>query len=134
MSALQPMQFSPLMMPKTRPAPQAEPSEPSGEFSMRTHAMKQADLKGFAHKDVLQAANDPQTTYPNGRYPGQMRHIRNNIVAVVDPSKGHVVTVYENIKETALRPDQTDADAQRYAKNNIDAGLNYARSRYGKGK
>lgn len=104
-------QFSPMDMPKRRPQP------PTHEgFFMHPHARKQARMKGFPEQDVLSAANDPDTTYENGRYPGQMRHIKGGIVAVVDPVRGEVVTVYENVKKTALRPDQTDADAIRYGR------------------
>lgn len=91
-------------------------NEASG-YSLHPHAAKQANIKGFAHSDVLAAANDPHHTYPNGRYEGQMRHIRNGIVAVVDPSRQQVVTVYQDQKETAPRVDQTDSDARMYATN-----------------
>lgn len=97
------------MMPKRRPEPEA----PSG-FTLSGHAAQQARAKGWSHSDVLAAANDPHTTYENGRYPGQMRHIRNDLVAVVHPESKTVVTVYQNVTETDLRPDQKDADARRY--------------------
>lgn len=86
-------------------------------FSMSSHAARQATQKGFDHNHVLAAANDPHHTYANGRYPGQMRHIRNGIVAVVEPESKRVVTVYADVQETAPRPDQKDADAQKYARN-----------------
>lgn len=104
---------TPAIMPKRRPEPAPQEDTP---FRLSSHAVRQANEKGFPHADVLAAANDPNTTYANGRYPGQMRHIRGGIVAVVDPDKRHVVTVYENVKETALRADQTDADSQRYGR------------------
>lgn len=104
-------QFSPAMMPKRKP----EPQEPEG-YSLSGHAAQQARAKGWNPSDVVQAANDPHTTYANGRYEGQMRHIRGDIVAVVHPESKKVVTVYQNVKETDLRPDQKDADAQRYGK------------------
>lgn len=86
------------------------------QYSLHPHAAKQASMKGFAHSEVLAAANDPAHTYPNGRYAGQMRHIRNGIVAVVDPLRKQVVTVYEDQRETTLRPDQKDKDAVEYGK------------------
>jgi len=89
----------------------------SSTFSLHPHAAKQATMKGLDHAAVLDAANNPHHTYPNGRYPGQIRHIRNGIVAVVDPSRQQVITVYEDQRETALRPDQRDADALRYGRN-----------------
>lgn len=89
-----------------------------GQYSLHPHAERQAREKGFARADVLAAANDPHHTYPNGRYPGQMRHVRNGLVAVVDPSRSLVVTTYRDQEKTALRPDQTDADARRYGSRN----------------
>jgi hypothetical protein len=87
-----------------------------GGYRLHPHAARQAQAKGFHPDRVLQAANDPHHTYPNGRYPGQKRHVRDGIVAVVDPGKNEVVTVYEDQRETAPRDDQTDRDAQRYAR------------------
>lgn len=87
-----------------------------GGFRLNTHSAKQATMKGFAHEDVLAAANNPSHTYPNGRYPGQVRHVRNGLVAVVDPKRGEVVTVYKDQEKTALRADQKHPDAIRYAK------------------
>ena len=86
------------------------------QYSLAPHAAKQATMKGFDHSAVLAAANSPVHTYPNGRFPGQMRHVKDGIVAVVDPSRGHIVTVYQDQKETALRADQQDADAQKYGR------------------
>lgn len=86
-----------------------------GQYGLHPHAAKQATTKGFDHAAVLRAANDPHHTYDNGRYAGQKRHIRDGIVAVVDTQKKHVITVYEDQRETAPRADQKDHDAQRYA-------------------
>jgi hypothetical protein len=83
-------------------------------YMLSTHARKQATMKGWSHEDVLAAANNPSTTYENRRYPGQMRHIRGSIVAVVHPETKKIVTAYENVTETNLRPDQTDKDAKAY--------------------
>lgn len=90
--------------------------EQDSSYSLHPHAAKQAALKGFDQTRVLRAANDPQHTYDNGRYPGQKRHVRDGLVAVVDPRRRQVVTVYEDQKETALRADQTDAAAQKYGR------------------
>lgn len=73
-------------------------------------------MKGFAHSDVLDAANNPAHTYPNGRYEGQMRHVKNGIVAVVEPDSKTVRTVYADQVETDLRPDQKDDDALAYSR------------------
>lgn len=89
----------------------------AGEYRLNPHAVKQAKSKGFHPDHVLAAANDPQHTSDNGRYPGQRRHVRNGIVAVVDPARKQVVTVYEDQKETAPRADQIDRDAKRYRAN-----------------
>lgn len=89
----------------------------SGEqYSLHPHAAKQASMKGFDQSAVLAAANSPSHTYPNGRYPGQMRHVKDGIVAVVDPKRRQVVTVYQDQTETALRSDQRDLDAVSYGK------------------
>lgn len=87
-----------------------------GEYRLGNHARRQSALKGFDISDVLLAANQPLHTYPNGRYPGQQRHVRNGIVAVVDPGDRVVVTVYEDQRETALRSYQRDADARAYGR------------------
>ena len=94
-------------------------------FTFSVHAVKQAQAKGMDLAAVRDAAQDPTITYANGRYAGQMRHIKGSIVAVVDPAKQIVVTVYENMTETALRPDQTDRDAMAY-------GLRTAKRKGGK--
>jgi hypothetical protein len=70
------------------------------------HAAAQAVRKGFPLLDVILAANDPATIYDNGRYPGQTRHIRGRICAVIDHDSAEVVTIYENVATTALRDDQ----------------------------
>lgn len=71
-----------------------------------THAMAQAKAKGWTLRQVFLAHVDPDVTYPSGRYPGQVRHIRGNLVAIIDAAANRCVTVYENVVETALRPDQ----------------------------
>lgn len=114
------MTFTPGNMPQRRPdyrnlrAERTVEDGGADRYRLAGHAAQQATAKGFDHADVLAAANDPHTTYANGRYPDQMRHIRGNIVAVVHPQSAKIVTVYENVKQTDLRPDQTDHDAQRY--------------------
>jgi len=84
-------------------------------YSIHPHAERQAKSKGFTLAAVLEAANNPSISYPSGRFPGQLRRIRDGIVAVCDPMTWVVVTVYENVVETSVRADQTDRDAQRYA-------------------
>ena len=85
-------------------------------YSLHPHAAKQAREKGFDLDAVLSAANQPAHTYPNGRYAGQMRHVRAGIVAVVDPKRRLVITVYTDQRETALRTDQHDRDAIAYGR------------------
>jgi hypothetical protein len=84
-------------------------------YKLTYHAQKQAAAKGWTSKDVLLAANEPLHTYPSARVPGQVRHVRGDLVAVVDPAEHRVVTVYQDVVETAVRRDQTDRDAKRYA-------------------
>ena len=103
------------MMPKRRPDHTTPARQESAGFTLSGHAQQQIRAKGWSEDDVLAAANDPHTTYDNGRYPGQKRHIRGDIVAVVHPDSGKIVTAYQNVTETDIRPDQSDADAQRYA-------------------
>jgi len=70
-------------------------------------------------KRVVLAAKAPTVTYPNGRFPGQVRCIRDGMVAVVAGTR--IVTFYANIVETDIRPDQTDDDAKAYqAKRNAE--------------
>lgn len=88
-----------------------------GSYRLSPHAAKQATMKGFHPNSVLEAAENPEHTSPNGRYEGQFRHVRNGIVAVVDPNRQEVVTTYKHNVETNLRADQTDRDAKRYERN-----------------
>jgi hypothetical protein len=84
------------MIQTNRPAP-----------SLTRHAVEQAKAKGFSARDTWLAMTDPDVTYPSGpKYPGQIRRIRGNIVAVVDERMNRVITFYENVVETALRADQ----------------------------
>jgi hypothetical protein len=71
-----------------------------------THAKEQAAAKGWSLHQVWQAHVDPDICYPSRRYEGQERRIRGNLVAIVDVARDLCVTVYENVVETALRPDQ----------------------------
>lgn len=76
-------------------------------WTTTAHARKQAQSKGFTTYDLLAAAGSPETTYAHGAdHPGQYRHIRRGMVAVVDPSARRVITAYINVTETPLRPDQ----------------------------
>lgn len=72
------------------------------------HAAEQAKAKGFSARDTWLAMTDPDLTYPSNpkKFPGQERRIRGGIVAVVDIAANRCITFYENVKETALRPDQ----------------------------
>lgn len=71
------------------------------------HAVEQAKAKGFSAEDTWKAMTDPDVTYPSGpKYPGQVRRIRGDIVAVVDEARNVCITFYRNVVETDLRPDQ----------------------------
>lgn len=78
----------------------------TGHPRITDHAKAQAALKGWSLDDVFQAHVDPDICYPSGSHPGQQRHIRNDLVVVVDAKRNTAVTVYLNVKETDLRPDQ----------------------------
>lgn len=75
------------------------------------HAAEQAKAKGFTARETWLAMIDPDVTYPSNpkKYPGQVRRIRGNIVAVVDEAKNIAITFYENVVETDLRADQIAA-------------------------
>ncbi|MFF1701308.1 hypothetical protein [Streptomyces sp. NPDC058252] len=83
-------------------------------YRLTYHAQKQAAAKGWTSEDILLAAEQPLHTYPSGRVPGQVRHVRGDLVVIVDPAARRVVTVYRDVVETDVRTDQTDADARRY--------------------
>lgn len=78
--------------------------------TLSVHARRQCAAKGISERDVLAAADSPAHSYPNGRVPGQMRHVRGGVCAVVDPATLLVVTVYANVVETDLREDQRVGD------------------------
>jgi Cu2+-containing amine oxidase len=87
------------------------------EYRLTHHAVRTAKQKGFDLDHVRLAANEPHHTYASGRYPGQKRHVRNGLVAVVDPAKREVVTIYEDQRQTVLRPDQkSDPEAVAWDK------------------
>jgi hypothetical protein len=69
------------------------------------HGKAQAAAKGWTLHQVWLAHVDPDVTYPSRRE-GQMRHIRGNLVVIVDARSNRAITVYENIVDTPLRADQ----------------------------
>lgn len=85
-------------------------------FKMTHHCMKQALAKGIDPLDILEAASYPTVVYESRRYPGQMRHVRGDLCVIIAEDGVTIVTVYLNVVETDLRPDQTDRDALRYGK------------------
>lgn len=107
-------QFTPSMMPPRRPDHTTPVRSEGSGYTLSGHAAQQARAKGWTEDQVLEAANNHEIQYDNGRYPGQKRRIRGDIVAVVHPESQKVVTVYQNVTETDLRPDQSDNDAKRY--------------------
>lgn len=109
-----PSQFNPGMMPSRRPDHTTSTRAATDGYTLSGHAAQQARAKGWTEDQVIHAANNPSIAYDNGRYPGQRRHIHGDVVAVVHPESQKIVTVYQNVKETDLRPDQNDSDAQRY--------------------
>jgi len=99
-------------MPSQRPTTPVK--ERPDYYSLQPHAKRQTESKGFSFESVLEAANNPSISYESLRFPGQLRRIRGGIVTVCDPETMTIITVYENTKETVLRPDQTDHDARSY--------------------
>lgn len=84
-------------------------------YRLSFHAKKKAREQNIPEAAILASANHPTVTYENGRFPGQWRHVRDGLVATVDPEKQTIVTFYQNVVETPLRSDQTDAAALAYA-------------------
>lgn len=70
------------------------------------HAKTQAQAKGWTAEQVYLAAVDPDVSYPSRNHPGQERRIRDGLVAVVDPVRDAVITVYLHCERTPLRADQ----------------------------
>lgn len=70
------------------------------------HAERQAVAKGWTRDDIIAAVDWPDTQYPSMKYPGQVRMIKGDLCVVCDPAANRVVTVYKNVVETPLRPDQ----------------------------
>lgn len=83
-------------------------------FTFTDHAYRKINHDADLAKKVMDAARFPSVRYESGRFPGQHRHIRDGWVAVVEGNR--VVTFYENVVETDIRPDQVDDDATTYAK------------------
>lgn len=101
-------------MPRQRVA-QVSSSDQFSGYRPTSHVVKMAASKGIPLAHVLEAANNPATTYDVSRYPGQKRHIRGSVAAVVDPSTMSIITAYQNRTETAMRPDQaSDPEARKH--------------------
>lgn len=77
--------------------------------ALTTHARSQAEAKGFTEEAVVLAAEDPDLSYPSRNHPGQVRCIRGDLCAVVDPARALVITVYLHHTVTPIRPDQQGA-------------------------
>jgi hypothetical protein len=77
------------------------------------HALSKIGEDTDLHKAVFLAATEPTVRYESRRNGGGMRHVRGDVVAIVD--RGAVITFYRNVVETPLRADQTDADALAHA-------------------
>ncbi len=75
-------------------------------YVLTHHCKAQAEAKGIRESRILRAAENPTVTYESRNHPGQHRHVRDGIVAIVDRERQVVVTVYLNVERTALRPDQ----------------------------
>lgn len=83
-------------------------------FSCTAHATRTIEAKGFDLDMVEAVWRDPDMTYPSHKHPGQHKRIGQGIVLCCDDKTGRVITIFLNLVETDLRPDQTSADAQAW--------------------
>ncbi len=95
-------------------------------FTLTQHAYAKIGGDAVLAAQVLDAAEYPHVTYGvtnqrNTLGQRQQRHIRNGMVAVVDPISHKVITFYADVVETDIRPDQTDEAAQEYAAKRAEA-------------
>lgn len=91
------------------------PAQPSGYRLSHHVATVVAKNKGYEHAQMLAAANDPGHAYVNPLDSKQMVHVHkdHSIAVVVDPRAKKVITAYDNVKETDLRPDQKARGVQK---------------------
>jgi hypothetical protein len=76
-------------------------------WKLTRHAERQSATKGIDPFTLMAAAGSPTVRYAHGpKHPGQWRHIRDGIVAVVEPKTMTVITAYIDVERTALRADQ----------------------------
>lgn len=76
-------------------------------WKLDRHAERQSAAKGIDPFLLMAAAGAPTVRYAHGaKYPGQWRHIRDGIVAVVEPKSKRVITTYVDREVTPLRADQ----------------------------
>ena len=87
-------------------------------FSMTAHAVRTIESKGFPLSVVQAVWQDPDTRYPSFKHPGQHKRTGQGVCLCCDDDTGRVITVFINETATDLRPDQTDADAVRWARKN----------------
>jgi hypothetical protein len=89
------------------------------QITMTSHALRTVADKGINLDDVRAVWNDPDTTYPSHRHPGQHKRIGRGLCLACDDVTGKVITVFVDQVATPLRPDQArDVDAVRWANRN----------------
>lgn len=74
------------------------------------HALSKIGTDTDLHRAVFLAATAPTVRYESRRNGGGMRHVRGDVVAIVD--RGAVITFYRNVDETPIRPDQMRDQSQ----------------------
>lgn len=80
------------------------------KYQLTAHASKQIEAKGLTEELIQAVWEDPESTYPSHRHPGQHKRIGQGICLCCDDT-GKVITVFIHGVITALRPDQVDPDA-----------------------
>lgn len=97
------------------------------------HALSKIGTDADLHKAVFLAATEPTLTYESRRNGGGMRHVRGDVVAIVD--RGAVITFYTHKDETPIRPDQmrdksqAGIDARAHARKVREQAKNARRDR-----
>lgn len=79
------------------------------ECRITAHCRKQAALKEIGIDKIEAAFHEPETEYPSGSHPGQVRKVRGGICIIVAEDLTTIVTVYLHCIQTELRPDQKGA-------------------------
>jgi hypothetical protein len=69
------------------------------------HAAEKAQALGLT-EEAVKAVMTGWTGQSPSRIEGQRRYVRGDVCVVVDEARFVAITLYRNVEETALRPDQ----------------------------